>query len=646
MRKGIGPMARVSAIGVALAASAAPAWAQRTDDNATAQAEDAFGTSVGNDTIGIYNPFDVRGFSPVDAGNVRIEGLYFDQQTDLNGRIAGGSTIRVGLSAQSYAFPAPTGIADFALRRPGKDPLASVGIGWGPWDGKYVEVDAQLPIDGERLGLIAGGGLYRYGNPDGSTPREWSAGALVNWTPRPGVQVTPFWSRTRQTDAEAQPLIFTSGAFLPKRFKRGEFYGQRWADFASTSDNYGVIARAQPLGFDVGLGVFRSVFDSDQAAADLLFGTAQDGSVADRTIVLVRGDRSASTSGELRISRNFDEGPRRHTLIASVRGRAQDRRYGGAALIDLGPSTSTGPDFRPEPAFVQGPKTRDRVRQKTVGLAYQGRWKDVGELSLGVQKTDYSKRITDPDPLVVIPESTSSPILFSANAAGYLTDRLAIYAGYTRGLEESPVAPREAVNLNEAPPAIRTRQMDAGLRWKVGGMTAVVGVFDVEKPYFNLDPSMRFRQLGTVRNRGVEISVAGQLAKGLTLVAGNVLIDAKVSGEEVDNGTIGPRPVATFRRHTIVSLDYRLPDFPALSFDAFADGTSDRVANAANTLFIPTRAILNLGARYRFEVGDAKMLVRAQVANVTGTFGWSNGSSGFFVPNGSRRYSLAVAADI
>ncbi len=635
---------RLSAAAIGLCACQ-PALAQRTDDNAVQQAEDAFGTSVGDESIGIYNAGDVRGFSPIEAGNIRVDGLYFDQQAGLSGRVSGGSTIRVGISAQSYAFPAPTGIFDQALRKPGAHPLASIGIGYGPWNGQYAELDVQMPIDSERLGFAGGAALSRSGSPGGGTPHDFELGGLVRWAPRPGIEVSSFWSRLRDTDAEAEPLIFTSGDFLPKRFPRNPFYGQDWADFAGTFTNYGTVAKADPLGFDVALGVFRSIADTDKSAADLMFDTAPDGSVGDRVIVLENGDRSASTSGELRVSRHFDEGPRRHTLIASLRARAQDRLYGGAAVIDLGPSTSLVSDKRPEPTFAQGPKTSDRVRQTTLGVTYQGRWRGVGEFSVGVQTTDYRKTVTDPNPLVIFPETHDSPLLVSATAAAYLTNKLALYGGFTRGLEESPVAPREAVNLNEAPPAIHTRQFDGGLRWTVGKVTAVMGLFDVEKPYFNLDSAMRFRQLGMVRNRGVEVSVAGQLAPGLSVVAGNIFLDAKVSGEEVRNGTIGPRPVATYRRHTILSLDYRVPHSP-LSFDAFAEGTSDRVANSANTLFIPTRAILNLGSRYRFKVGKSDALVRMAVENITNTFGWSNGSSGFYVPNGARRWSLGLAADI
>ena len=42
------------------------AFAQRTDDNAVKEADDAFGKSVGDEQIGIYNAGMVRGFSPAD----------------------------------------------------------------------------------------------------------------------------------------------------------------------------------------------------------------------------------------------------------------------------------------------------------------------------------------------------------------------------------------------------------------------------------------------------------------------------------------------------------------------------------------------------------------------------------------------------
>ena len=113
---------------VILAALACPAVAQRAAENAVATADDAFGSTVGTEKSGIYDDNDVRGFSPVRAGNLRIEGIYFDQQAGLTGRVRAGSRIRVGIAALDYPFPAPSGIIDYQLRPSGDNFVASLAL--------------------------------------------------------------------------------------------------------------------------------------------------------------------------------------------------------------------------------------------------------------------------------------------------------------------------------------------------------------------------------------------------------------------------------------------------------------------------------------------------------------------------------------
>jgi iron complex outermembrane recepter protein len=119
--------------------SALPAKAQRAQDNAITAAGDAFGTVVGNQTIGLYSATNARGFNPAQAQNVRIQGLYFDQQTSsVDPYLFRGTDMRVGISAQGYTFPPPTGIADLTLRTPGDVAAASVVIDHGPLNGYSV----------------------------------------------------------------------------------------------------------------------------------------------------------------------------------------------------------------------------------------------------------------------------------------------------------------------------------------------------------------------------------------------------------------------------------------------------------------------------------------------------------------------------
>ncbi|WP_219893490.1 TonB-dependent receptor [Aquisediminimonas profunda] len=631
---------------VSLFAIAMPAFAQRTDNNAVASAEDAFGkTVVGDVQIGIYNPDDVRGFSPVSAGNLRLEGLYFDQQSNITDRLIEGSTVHVGISAQGYPFPAPTGIADYSLRKPGDKFVTSIGLNYGPWYGKSAEVDLQIPLQGDRLGLIAGAGLYREGNPWGGSPHTESYAVSLRYAPIPQFSIQPFWSQINFRNDESQPLIFTSGNFLPTRIPRNRFLGQKWADSQARLNTIGVVSQGKAAGFDLAVGIFRSTFSGAMDHTDLLFNVDPSGAAGDRVVIADKGNFFGSTSGEFKLSRNFIEGPRRHTIHATIRGRSLSRRYGGSDIIDLGPSSTLVPDFRAAPIEAFGAKTRDHVKQTTFGLGYEMRWRDVGELNLGLQKTNYSKQVDDP--ASVIPETKDSPYLFSATAAVHIVKNIALYAGYTRGLEESDVAPANAVNRNEAPPAIRTQQKDFGLRWTISpGVSAVLGYFDVRKPYYNLDTASRFRQLGDVRKRGLEFSISGQIAPGVNLVVGSVYLDAKVSGEEVDLGLIGERPVGTFKLHNVANLNWNLPWHKPLTLTARFESTSNRTANAANTLVIPARSVTSLGARYRLTVGNKPILIRGTVDNIFNKFGWNAGGSGFFVPNGSRRYSLTLATDL
>ena len=100
-----------------LAALACPglAHAQRAAENALNSADDAFGSSVGLENTGIYSESDTRGFSPTKAGNVRIDGVYYDPVGSLSSRLRIGNVVRIGFAAEEYPFQAPTGIVEYRL---------------------------------------------------------------------------------------------------------------------------------------------------------------------------------------------------------------------------------------------------------------------------------------------------------------------------------------------------------------------------------------------------------------------------------------------------------------------------------------------------------------------------------------------------
>jgi iron complex outermembrane recepter protein len=621
------------------------AHAQRADDNAVQAADDAFGNSVGNENIGLYNAFEVRGFSAVDAGNVRLDGLYFDRQTDPHRLLAPTSTMRVGISAQGYVLPAPTGILDYELARAGEQLRLSPVVGYGPFDGRFAELEAEVPLVPNRFGVAAGVIVFEDAFESGSDEHGWVVAVAPRWRFNESIEIIPFYSRARVMDGEAQPLVFVSGPHLPPEVERDHFFGQDWADNDSVGQNYGAVANLE-LAHDwaVNAGIFRSQLEARESFADLFLDTTADG-LSEHVMIADRDQKFGSTSGEVRVSKRFVRGERQHVFYYSLRGRDQQRRYGGSDVADLGVARIGERVRLPEPQFEFGPRTRDEVKQWTNALAYRGRWSELIEITLGLQKTRYEKEVTAPgDPVPQL--GKDDPWLYNAGLALYATERLAWYASYSTGLEEGGVAPENAANKNAAPPAIRTRQWDAGFRYSfTPALKLVLGVFDIEKPYYGLDDANVFRELGQQRHRGLEFSIAGELVKGLNVVVGTMLLEPRVSGEEVASGSIGRIPVGQTERLTIASADYRLPWWPSVSVDALVTSVDDRMASSDNRLAIPARNVLDIGARYRFQIGRAPTTVRVSFGNVFDKFGWRTGTSEVFVTNAPRRFSISIAAD-
>ncbi len=624
---------------------AGAAFAQRAEQNAARAAEDAFGVSYANESIGLYDEEDVRGFSPIDAGNVRLEGLYIDQQADLSYRVVDSSIIRVGLTAIDYPFPAPTGIADFRLPDAPDALVVSPRLTAGSFGDIGIETDVRAPVIGKTLSAAGGFGAYRDNEAFGGTPKVLSAGISARWRPAVDVEIIPFWSIDRYWSEESRPTYFVDGPFLPPRIgDRQRYTGQRWATNTSRGDNAGMIARGRRGGWSLAGGLFRSVFAIARDRTTVWLDVDRVGTGVE-TVFAAPPSRYASTSGELRLSRVWVDGPRVHRIHASVRARDQARLYGEAETIELPPRPIDTRQPVGQPAFDFRPRTPDDVRQVTLGVAYEGRWQGRGSLNIGLQKTDYRKMVRPPERAAI--DARERPWLFNVMASLDLAGGVAAYAGVTRGLEESDVAPDVAANRNTAPPALRTRQVDGGLRIALGKtLQAAVGLFDVRKPYFNLDGANIYRRLGEARHRGVEGSLSGTVSPAFSIIAGAVLLDPRVSGPLVDDGTIGMRPVGVTRSRIVLALDLHPPGWNGSSVDMQVTRHGGSFADQANIVWLPSRPAVALGARHRLHLAGRDVIARVQVNNVFDTYRWiANASEGLFF-NAGRYVSLSLAADL
>ena len=632
--------------------TATPAFAQRANDNALASAEDAFGTTVGNETSGLYDPRNARGFSPQAAGNARIEGMYFDRPDSGPGdvvidRLFSSYIVRVGLAAQSYPFPAPSGIIDVSLRIPRRDdPLTSVVATVGPYDTLQLEIDGQTPLIPGKLNMALGGKLQRQRNDAGGTAKNWSAGALFRLAPTDDIEIVPFWAGLTTGNSLNAPVIYSGGDWLPPEIPRGVLYQQEWAKYQQEETNFGVLARAN-LGehWTLRTGLFRALYFRVKSNAAYYTNTQPDG-MADLTFYSSPHQRYSSYSGEVRGTGIYTVGDFRHTIHLTLRARESKRLTGGTSIIYAGRFMVGEPDPVPRPNFVYTGRNFDDAKQLTGGALYDLQWRHVGGFSVGVQETTYNRLIAPSGQSSTT--TTTNALLYNATWNARLTDTLTFFGSYARALEESGVAPQTARNRYQATAPSFTTQLDSGLSWAVTpNFKLMTSVYRIEKPYYDRDATNLFTNVGDLSHEGIEISATGQILPNLTMVTGIALLKGRVSGPLVDQGIIGSVPVGRDPLAMRISLLYAPPSWHGLSLDGQLEHINKGYHLPRNQADIPARNVVDLGMRYRFTAMDAPMTLRVRLQNVTDTFAWEYVSNPLnylnYIPR--RRVTASLAAD-
>ena len=150
----------------------------RTNIDVVSAADDAFGITLGPENLGLYSAASVRGFSPLTAGNVRLDGLYFDQQGGTFDRLVTNTRIRVGLSAVEFPWPAPAGIVDYTLRMPRDAPSLTSIAYLGPYSTHDLDLNGSEYFLDKHLGVAAGVSYHSEEYVPGNTAHVASLGIL------------------------------------------------------------------------------------------------------------------------------------------------------------------------------------------------------------------------------------------------------------------------------------------------------------------------------------------------------------------------------------------------------------------------------------------------------------------------------------
>lgn len=627
------------------------AWAQRADDNAVRSADDAFGTTVGNETIGLYDARNARGFNPQQSGNVRIEGMYFDRPSTGPGdvlvdRLFAGFTVRVGVNALTFPFPAPSAIVDIRLRKPMNKQVTSVVATYGPYEQTSLELDTQIPIINGKFSIGGGVERTRYVSDMKTDADDSSFAGLARFTPTDSIELTTFWGQGRRKNSENMPFIFVGGDWIPPDQIRGVPFAQEWNQWQQHDTNYGAVGSAKlNSAWTLRAGLFRATYDRRQDHTTFFNNTQRDGTtdvVFQKLLPIV----IETTSGEVQAQGVYTMGDFRHTVYLMGRGRELSRPSGGSAQVVYGRANINSMPQVLEPVWVHAPQGLDSSKQITGGIQYVGQWRNVGDVNIGVQKTKYDRDLTHPVNGNSFRRQT--PWLYNGSLSVKATQDLTLFTSYTKGLEDGGSTPQNARNRGEAVPATVTKQAEVGFMYIFRpGLRMNGALFQISKPFFDRDATNLYAVVGDLRQRGAELSFTGSPMPGLNLVVGGVLLQPRVSGPLVDQGLVGSVPAGRDESTARFDVQYGPTAWRGFSLEGQVEYNDRGYGNTLNRADIPPRAVLNLGMRYRFQLHGASANVRARVQNVTNVYSWDlqGGNNFFFQYLPQRRFTVSLAAD-
>ncbi|MGH8178392.1 MAG: TonB-dependent receptor domain-containing protein [Steroidobacter sp.] len=627
------------------------AYAQATA-NAVVSAEDAFGSSEGDESVGIYDQSSVRGFNLEAAGNYRINGQYFVKNSGVSSFFLERTTVRIGYNTLSLDYPGPSGAVDYKLRDPALGETSQLTIGMDPYEQPFAELHFKHRNPAETFSASLGASSrFRWANEQGGEGRDALLAGTARMTLNDRVHLQAFGGEYRYRRNGRFRVALTPGAdSLPQQIERGRYLGLPWATEEGARRIFGGLANLDLRnGWSArAIGVFSQEAPDSKFTQRLLVSDAE--SPAQSSYIVSPEQRSHSYSAGLRLGRTFLTEGAAHNLALSARWRDSRSRYGGEQVIETGP-TVLGEASAAIP-FLESTNSRanlhDHIEQQGVGLSYQLALGRRLKANGGVTYSDYEKHFSNDAGAST--SSQSTPWLYNFGAAARLTGRVELYGSYSRGLEEAGTAPATASNANAILEATIATQRELGFRFAVHpDVTLILAGFDTRKPQAGVNSASGAHEfVGDVRHRGIETSLSGALTSKLSAVAGAVYTDAVVSGVNVDSGIVGAQPVNVPEWRAIANLNYALS--PAFSVDVGVEYVGERAAvsgtrsDRRDQLLLSDSAVVDLGARYRIDAYELPVIVRAQLLNAFDEFDWRSapGETLDYMPQRSLRLLVTM----
>jgi iron complex outermembrane recepter protein len=230
-------------------------------------------------------------------------------------------------------------------------------------------------------------------------------------------------------------------------------------------------------------------------------------------------------------------------------------------------------------------------------------------------------------------QSFTTPWLAISHA---FTAQMQAYASVGEGIE-SDVAPNRAryANAGQALPALKSRQVELGMKHASETIDARVALFDIRRPAmgdFHTDDGVAaqddcsdtdpctHRSDGIARHRGVEAEAEWR-GGDFSLRGSAMLLHARRNGSS--NAPINGLQPTNVPAHSLkLQAAYNVAGLPGLAVIGFVTHEGQRMVLPDNTVATPGWTRIDLGARFTQRTGAQTLVWRLGLDNATNRRAW------------------------
>jgi len=454
--------------------------------------------------------------------------------------------------------------------------------------------------------------------------------------------------------APSPSVTVASGVAIPRAPDASKQLAQPWT-YSEERDVFGTLRAEYDLAPKVtawAAAGFRNGSESNNLATT----TVSDAAGSTNVDGFENSRKDEVRTGEVGLRSKLTTGPVGHTLVATYGVYSLDSKnaYGFANFAGLSAGTLYQPVMlaAPDESYYTGGKLDDPLttaRTNTSSVALADSMSLLGDrvlFTLGARRQqiknsayDYNTGVENSGADKTARITPVAGLVFKASR------QVSLYATYIEGLVAGDIAPTSSgttivTNSGEVFKPYTTKQGELGVKVDTGRFGGTLSLFQSRKPTASLVDGV-YGVNTMQRNRGAELAVYGEAARGVRLLGGLSLLNTKMTGA----AATGPHAIGAPNSQLNLGTEWDVSGVEGLTLSARAVHTASQYADAANTQVLPSWNRFDIGARYGFDVAGKEVTLRAALDNVANRNYWASAGgypgAGYLVEGATRTLRMS-----